>query len=104
MRRLHRGLTELHIWWRQKTTAWAGEAVKGLEGLELCALHLSISEHRCSHQHEGAADARYSRFQAPASEEWGLNGLGGLYAFELGREPPQEEIPECLDSIGTELI
>lgn len=26
--------------------------------------------------------------------EWGLNGLGGLYAFELGMEPPQEEIPE----------
>lgn len=96
MRRLHRGLTELHI--------WAGEAVKGLEGLELCALHLSILEHRCSHQHEGPADARYSRFQAPASEEWGLNGLGGLYAFELGMEPPQEEIPECLDSIGTEVI
>jgi len=28
--------------------------------------------------------------------EWGLNGLGGLYAFELSLEPPQEEAPEPL--------
>ena len=39
----------------------------------------------------------------PATEEWGLNGLGGLHAFELGMELPEEEIPECLGSLGTEL-
>ena len=31
-------------------------------------------------------------------KEWGLNGLGGLYAFELSLEPPQEEAPEYLGS------
>ncbi|CAK9036936.1 unnamed protein product [Durusdinium trenchii] len=42
--------------------------------------------------------------------EWGLNGLGGLYAFELGLEAPQEEPPELshplpqLDPIPSEKL
>eukprot|EP00913_Durusdinium_trenchii_P023897 g22442.t1 len=45
-----------------------------------------------------------------AAEEWGLNGLGGLYAFELGLEAPQEEPPELshplpqLDPIPSEKL